>query len=172
MNHTEIQARLQKKYHLKKEISLGAHRADLLWPEKRLVIEIQISPITKEEVKDRTLCFASYGYDTLWLLHPRRYNQKFLKPEEGALRFASSYFILPTAADVHVFDQSEQFRGRLRTYRSPPLLLDLNLLEKKHGTLRCPGDRHDEPIKKPSLLSKVDRFLTRYLESRFSKTLK
>ena len=60
--------------------------ADVLWEEKKIVFEVQFSPIHPIEARERTRDYALIGYQVVWILHENMFNplrptpfQDFLK---------------------------------------------------------------------------------------------
>lgn len=62
--------------------------ADVFWPSKKVVFEIQCSPMSEEEAKARSYDYASLGLQVVWLLRDRvfRKNRHFLR-QQGAYLF-------------------------------------------------------------------------------------
>ncbi|MEM8728221.1 MAG: competence protein CoiA family protein, partial [Chlamydiota bacterium] len=57
------------------------HRiADVVYPPKKIIYEIQYSPITLKEVQQRNRDYATLGYTVIWILHDRHFNRKILSP--------------------------------------------------------------------------------------------
>lgn len=129
-SHFLLQKTLLDQYpkDLQMEVSMGERRADLLMENKKLVLEIQISPISVKEVQAREKFYNSQGYRVIWLLHPQRYNKKFLKPEEGYLRKKRSVFLFIDGGRVRFYRQQETFFFRKRTSKSHPQFLTLDEL--------------------------------------------
>lgn len=46
-------------------------RADCLLPEKKIVFEVQCSPISMQELSTRNANYAKAGYLTIWILHEK-----------------------------------------------------------------------------------------------------
>ena len=68
--------------------------ADLVWEEKRLIFEIQCSPISLEEAKERVRDYGLKGYSVFWLLDDRLYNKRKSSPTEKYLLESGSFFSL------------------------------------------------------------------------------
>lgn len=66
--------------------------ADVVWFSKKIVFEVQCSPISNEEVHQRNRDYASLGYQVVWILHDSRYNQYRLSGAEMVLRASPHYF--------------------------------------------------------------------------------
>lgn len=57
------------------EVRIGDHVADIVLPS-RVVVEVQASSLSQDEVVDRIANYAYHGYATLWLLYASRNNNK------------------------------------------------------------------------------------------------
>jgi competence protein CoiA len=66
--------------------------ADVCWVAKRMIFEIQCSPITPEEVAARNSDYASVGYQVVWILHDARFNQHRQTVVEELLRSRWLYY--------------------------------------------------------------------------------
>lgn len=117
----EIQERLLSSYHIELEKPfLEIQRiADLVWEEKKIIIEIQCSPIFPREVQQRIQDYAKLGYRVLWLLDDRLFNKKILRPSERLLRGLNSYFFsFQREKKSLIYDQCELFLGKKRVKKS------------------------------------------------------
>lgn len=102
--------------------------ADVVWPEQKIVFEIQCSPISLEEVQERIADYASCGFTCLWILHEKTFNQRRLSAAESHLRTVGCYFTdINQKGNGLFYDQYEILLGPRRTYRGPPL--PVNFLE-------------------------------------------
>lgn len=59
---------------VKREVKIKNHIADLLVNEK-LVIEIQVTPLTTQKIFDRIETYVELGYRPIWVLSGDYYNQ-------------------------------------------------------------------------------------------------
>ncbi len=100
--------------------------ADCAWHEKKIVFEVQCSPISLEEAKSRVLDYRSLQYEVIWILHDKRFNAKTLLAAEKYLRTTGCYF---TNIDKEglgiVYDQFEVIKENRRIYQGPPLTVSL-----------------------------------------------
>jgi competence protein CoiA len=105
--------------------------ADIAWNSKKLIFEIQCSPISFEEVQCRILDYASIGYEVIWILHDKQFNQKNLSAAESFLRNHPCYFtnIDETGYGV-VYDQFEVLKEHRRLFKGPPLIVSLDLFSR------------------------------------------
>ncbi len=69
-----------------------ARIADVCWEEEKLVFEVQFSPITAKEVRDRNRDYASVGYSVVWLLHTRKFARWRITAAEWILRDQPYYY--------------------------------------------------------------------------------
>jgi competence protein CoiA len=117
--------------------------ADLAWEERKILFEIQCSPISFEEVKARTEDYSLKGYRIVWLLDDRLYNKKRAGPAERFMRKSGYYFSL---AKNLIYDQSEFFDQERRLMAGPKLPVDLTRPEETFfaGDLSDMLRRHPE----------------------------
>lgn len=105
--------------------------ADLVWWKERLVFEIQYSPIKATEIKERNRDYASEGYQVIWILHDKNFNQYRFSAAEHFLRNTPFYF---TNIDINgqgiIYDQFDIFHNGLRLYRSKALAFTPNITKK------------------------------------------
>ncbi len=66
--------------------------ADVVCPSKRIIFEVQCSPISLEEVKSRNRDYESIGYTVVWILHDQRFNKSTLLAAEQYLQNYQHYF--------------------------------------------------------------------------------
>src|SRR5581483_7947193 len=65
--------------------------ADVVWEEEKIVFEVQVSPISKEEVEERCLDYEKMGYTPIWILYNKNFNQNVLSQAELFLRKKQCY---------------------------------------------------------------------------------
>ncbi len=132
MTHLQVQTYLLQ--HLPVGESRMEHRfpsisriADIVWEPQKIVFEIQCSPISAEEVTNRCKDYKSLGYDVVWILHDRRFNQWRVSAAEMVLRSFPFYFTNMTAEGKgHVYDQYDIVHKGTRKKVLPPLPVDLS----------------------------------------------
>lgn len=95
--------------------------ADVVWEEKKIVFEVQCSPITKEEVEARCLDYEKVGYRPIWILYNKNFNQRILSSAELFLRKKGAYF----ADGFKIYDQFEIVTNSVRLFRGKPVEIDL-----------------------------------------------
>lgn len=100
--------------------------ADVACEKSKRIFEIQVSPISAEEVKARCADYESLGYQVIWILHEKRFNKRILTGAELALRKKCRYFSNFTEDGKGIiYDQFEQLEGARRLKRGPRLRVDL-----------------------------------------------
>jgi len=119
--HQQIQHHLKSLIpSLELEKRLGNRIADAAWEERKIIFEVQYSPITLEEARDRTKAYKNLGYTVVWLLHDREFNRPKASPGEIYLRKKAISF----------FTDGHQFYNQYDGFRTP---VDLTLpLRKKY----------------------------------------
>jgi hypothetical protein len=68
--------------------------ADLFVEEEKLVIEVQCSPIRKEEVQARVSDYRSLGLEICWILDMKRFGKRKVSAAENSLFQIPHYFAL------------------------------------------------------------------------------
>jgi len=89
--------------------------ADVVWEREKIVFEVQCSPISAEEVLDRNEDYFRMGYQVVWVLHDRRYNQPVPKEAELVLIDSPHYFTNIDESGKGVFyDKADRLIGLKR----------------------------------------------------------
>jgi competence protein CoiA len=78
---------------------------DVVWAEKKLVFEVQCSPISAQEIEERNSDYARAGYDVVWILYDKTFNKKKQSQAELILSFRT-----------HYYSDGEHFYDLLRPY--------------------------------------------------------
>ena len=105
--------------------------ADIAWVSEKLVIEIQYSPISAEEVLQRNADYQSAGWDVLWILHSDHFNKKNATAAEVALQGSSHYYsCMNEHGEGYLFDQFSLFDESSFEARLPPLPIGTIFLKK------------------------------------------
>lgn len=100
--------------------------ADVAWLSKRIIFEIQCSPISADEVLSRNRDYQQLGWSVIWILHDRRYNQFRLSGAEIALRSSPTFFTnMDRFGSGMIYDQFDIFAKGVRFSRLPPLPISL-----------------------------------------------
>ncbi len=126
IDHLVIQTNLMKRIpQLKMERPFPSvlRIADLCWEERKLVLEIQCSPISIYEVGARKKDYSQEGYELVWLLDDRLFNKKRLRIAEEQIRRGSGYFV--SLKRSIVYDQFEFISDAVRLAKGPPLPINL-----------------------------------------------
>ncbi|MCB1082949.1 MAG: hypothetical protein KDK61_01450 [Simkania sp.] len=128
--------------------------ADVVWEAKKRIFEVQCSPISLQEVKERMADYAAEGYEVIWVLHDYRFNRKRLSAAENYLRPSHAFFTSINAKGRGFFyDQYEIFSSGIRVEKGPPHPIDIG---------HPPQKRPNSPPKKsklPKQLKNWGRFL-------------
>lgn len=107
--------------------------ADCVCHHQKIVFEIQCSPIRQEEVAQRNADYASAGYRVVWILHDKRFNQRRLSAAEHWLQDHPHYFTnINTDGEGHIYDQFDFAMRGMRTYKLPPVTIDIGQLCTEH----------------------------------------
>lgn len=133
MTHIMVQAYLQSllpegEAELEYRFSAINRIADVAWITKKIVFEVQCSPITADEIKTRNADYASVGYQVIWLLHDSRYNQYRLSAAEDALRSWPHYYTdMNAEGEGGIYDQHAFVVKGLRKERLQKQTVDLSI---------------------------------------------
>lgn len=122
--------------------------ADVVWEPKKMIFEVQCSPITLHEVKARMKDYATLGYKVIWILHDARFNRKRLSAAEYHLRPDHAFFTsINEKGKGMIYDQYEVFSLAKRTQKGPPQ--PINLRNPVRKRLKAPLKKLNlfEPIK-------------------------
>lgn len=145
--------------------------ADLCWEQKKIVFEIQCSPIDAQTAQQRIRDYAQENYTIVWLLDDRYYNRRrFLRPEETILRENSGYYF--SFDQKMIYDQLEVTRGIVRLAKGPALIIDLSQaiphppftkpttrqLEKRTRSFYFANDLTDKIRRHPTYLEELRRY--------------
>lgn len=95
--------------------------ADVADQTNKVIFEIQYSPMSLEEAKERCADYESIGYRLIWILHDQTFNQKNVGAAERFLRTKTCYFSnMDGRGNGIVYDQLEEIRGKRRLSKSDP----------------------------------------------------
>ncbi len=96
--------------------------ADVAWHSKKIVFEIQRSPIPLEEAQSRNGDYQTAGYHVIWILHDKQFNKATLSAAESHLRTTPCYFTnIDKTGNGIIYDQFEVIKGIRRLFKGPPL---------------------------------------------------
>ena len=153
--------------------------ADLCWEEKKLVFEIQCSPIGLIEAEQRIKDYNREGFTLIWLLDNRLYNRRHLRSAELHLRQTPCYYFSLGPKKVfdvsepqkpQIFDQFEVIQNQSRIEKGPPLPIDLtrpsflpsnlpseltNQMKNRQAHIFFAGDLLDRSLRYPIYLKRL-----------------
>jgi competence protein CoiA len=94
--------------------------ADVAWLSKKLVFEVQCASISAKEIAERNRDYACMGWQVVWILHDRRYNQRFLSAAEAYLAPFSHYFSnIDDQGNGMIYDQLDRWsQGKRHCFAS------------------------------------------------------
>ena len=131
MEHLQVQLFLQNHFHsadfqLEKRFNEVGRIADAVWLSKKIVFEVQCSPIPMEEIKARNHDYQKLGYFVIWILHEKNFNKNKVSAAEDFLQPAHHYFTNMDANGLgFIYDQFDLFDKGRRIYSSNPFMIDL-----------------------------------------------
>ena len=70
--------------------------ADVVWYEKKIIFEVQCSPISAQEVRERNRDYQRVGFDVVWILHDKTFNKRKVTAAEATLEKHTHYFAYET----------------------------------------------------------------------------
>jgi hypothetical protein len=83
--------------------------ADIAYHPEKIVFEIQVSPISDEEVKKRTEDYWRVGWHVIWILHVDQFGRKKACAAESFLEGIPHYFVLlfdrGQIQELRIFDE-------------------------------------------------------------------
>ncbi len=111
----------------KRFLSIG-RIADFVWEPKKWIFEVQCSPITLSEVKNRIQDYRAIGYRVFWILHDRQFNRKRISSAEFYLRKkqASFFTSINEQGKGLFYDQHEWFLRFQRLEKSQKIPIHLH----------------------------------------------
>jgi competence CoiA-like predicted nuclease len=99
--------------------------ADAVWEKKKLVFEVQCSPIPQAEVRQRNHDYQSLGYTVVWILHERRFHQRKISAVEEWLQGKPHYFTnFDAAGNGQIYDHLQVYERGMRRYCSEKSLIN------------------------------------------------
>jgi competence protein CoiA len=124
--------------------------ADVTWESKKIIFEIQCSPISRDEVQARNRDYASQGWTVVWILHDKRFNKKNLGAAEHYLRQTLCYFTnIDDSGNGMIYDQFDVHRKMGRIFTSPPLKVSVYEPKTNNNSIYFKGDRTDRRLLAP-----------------------
>lgn len=105
--------------------------ADVVWEDKKLIFEVQCSPITTQEIQARQADYAREGYQVIWILHDSRYNRQTVTAAEDFLKCNSYYFSnMNEKGEGEIYDQLEIIQKGRRIMKSFPMPINPTFLQE------------------------------------------
>lgn len=99
--------------------------ADVAWPEKKCVFEVQCSPIREEVAIQRTLDYESIGWNVIWILHEKSFNNYRLTGLELFLQTRTHYF----TDGQRMYDQLHVVQAEKRKFGSKKVFVNIAAIE-------------------------------------------
>lgn len=108
--------------------------ADVVWFPKKIIFEVQCSPITPDEIRARNADYASLGYQVVWVLHDSRYNRQRLSGGELSLRFSPHYFTnMDAEGNGCIYDQYDFWKRGQRRHKLGMLPINVSICKEIPG---------------------------------------
>lgn len=128
--HIHIQKTLAKAFSdaiIEKKFPLINRIADVAVFSKRIIFEVQISPISKKEVKQRNRDYGKLGFNVVWILHDQTFNRINLSTAERYLLSRPHYYTnINQEGKGIIYDQFAYYQGRRLLFKGSPLPVDLS----------------------------------------------
>lgn len=145
--HDEIQHYLKKHIpDIELEKKVGNRRSDAVWESRKIVFEIQISPLTHDQAAARSSDYQRAGYQVVWILHEKKFNGPSVSSAERFLRW--NYPTYYTNGAIF-YDQMEVIEGSRRRFQGVPLPIQVMnpytpflKIPGRHWSLQFVGDLH------------------------------
>lgn len=101
--------------------------ADVCWQERKIIFEIQCSPISADEIAARNRDYEQLAYRVVWILHDHRYNAFRVSPAEHYLLAHCHYFtnIDPEGQGI-IYDQPRLIDSGMRKATLKQLSIDVS----------------------------------------------
>lgn len=107
--------------------------ADVVWISQKIIFEIQCSPITGEEVKQRIRDYQSLGYTVIFIFHDKQFNRLCLTAAEAALKQSLYYYSnFDANGNGTIYDQLSFDIGAKRLARSQSFPIDIRYIYINH----------------------------------------
>ena len=133
---------IQIQQHLKSLFPMGEcileHRfpsigriADIMLATRKIVIEIQCSPISYHEISSRSADYNSMGYDIVWILHDKTFNKRRLSAAELFLyggKHPYYYTSISSDGEGGIYDQFDLISRGIRITSSHRHTIDITAI--------------------------------------------
>lgn len=132
LTHLQIQLHLQQllpsnESSLERPFPKIGRIGDVVWETRKIVFEIQCSPITLKEAQERCRDYRAAGFEIVWVLHKNRFNRRNLSAAEAFLRGSTCYFTdMDAKGNGEIFDQFDLCLGIKRVFKGISLKVDLS----------------------------------------------
>lgn len=132
LTHIQLQFYIQSKIgadavQLEKPFPAIHRVADSVWEKEKIVFEVQCSPMTKEEMQKRTADYESIGYQVVWILHERNYNQWRMTALEEAVQTIPHYYSnFSPGGEGYIYDQWQYAANGKRMKVLPRLPIEIS----------------------------------------------
>lgn len=101
--------------------------ADVVWEARKIIFEIQCSPISEQEAQQRVIDYAKNGYQIVWILDDRVFNRRIVRPGERWVRYRTCYYATLRGRPFPFFyDQFEFFSEERRIKKGYALHIRLD----------------------------------------------
>lgn len=153
---------------LEKPFPTTGRIADVYWEEKKLVFEVQCSPLSLQEAEQRCRDYLTEQVIPVWILYTQKFNGTYLSAAERFLRTGLCYF----SDGARIYDQFEVVAEKRRLFHGPPLPVDLSCPLRKGSSLYFKGDFKDLLATHPSpFFKQKEREILRYHKPFFIRRL-
>lgn len=127
--HIEVQRRLKSECPeliLERPFPEIGRIADAAWEKEKIIFEVQVSPISKEEVRGRIEDYQKAGYSVVWILHEKNFNKRRLSEAEIYLQGSCHYFTqMDSRGRGFIFDEWSRVFGGWRHRRGRQFKVNL-----------------------------------------------
>lgn len=99
--------------------------ADVVWLPQKIVFEVQCSPISSGEIEQRNRDYSSLGFQVVWILHDKQFNQDRVSQAELGLLSRPHFFTdINNQGHGIIYDQFAVIKDRKRVERLEKLRID------------------------------------------------
>jgi len=136
MEHLQVQIFLQSQLTendciLEKRFKEINRIADVVCTSKKIIFEVQCSPISAEEVRLRNRDYGSLGYYVVWIFHEQRFNQSRLQAAEQFLQNHLHYFTnIDASGNGIIYDQFRLFEKGRQIFASRTFPIDVKISQE------------------------------------------
>lgn len=110
--------------------------ADVAWLPKKLIFEVQCSPISAQEIEQRNQNYRSLGFQVVWILHDKQFNRPRLSAAEQFLLTSPHFFTnIDEDGKGMIYDQFAVIKKGIKAGRLPKFEIDLSVPQKTEKKL-------------------------------------